>query len=139
VNYVDASAVLRVLFHEAGPSVSFSAGGPFASSQIVVVETHRAVDRARLLGLLDDHETATKRSELAELLAMMDLATVDDTVIARAKTAFAVNVRALDAIHIATAEILAAEVNDEVLEFWTHDERQGTAALSRGLAVRGMS
>ena len=71
---------------------------------------------------------------------MMDLATVDDAVIARAKSAFAVNVRAIDAVHIATAEILAAEADDdEMLEFWTHDERQASAALSRGLVVRGVT
>jgi hypothetical protein len=48
-----------------------------------------------------------------------------------------VNVRALDAIHVATAEVLAAEAQGEPLEFWTHDDRQATAALSRGLTVRG--
>jgi hypothetical protein len=48
-----------------------------------------------------------------------------------------VNARALDAIHGATAEILAAEAEGEPLEFWTHDERQATAALARGLSVRG--
>ena len=47
------------------------------------------------------------------------------------------NVRALDAIHVATAEILAAEAERESLEFWTHDARQATAALSRGLTVGG--
>ena len=55
----------------------------------------------------------------------------------RAKSSFAVNVRALDAIHVATAEMLAAEAEGEPLEFWTHDERQAIAALSRGLTVRG--
>jgi hypothetical protein len=45
---------------------------------------------------------------------------------------------ALDAIHVATAEILAAEAEGESLEFWTHDERQATAAMSRGLTVRGL-
>jgi hypothetical protein len=58
-------------------------------------------------------------------------------VIGRAKSPFAVNVRALDAIHVATAEILATEADGEPLEFWTHDDRQATAALSRGLTVRG--
>jgi len=48
-----------------------------------------------------------------------------------------VNVRALDAIHVATAEVLASEAESEVLEFWTHDERQASAALSRGLTVHG--
>jgi hypothetical protein len=67
---------------------------------------------------------------------MMDLAPVDDLVIARAKSRFAVTVRAIDAILVATAEILAAEAEGGLLEFWTHDDRQATAALSRGLTVR---
>jgi hypothetical protein len=90
-----------------------------------------------LLGTLDDEQTATKRKELADLLTMLDLMAVDDGVIDRAKGSFAVNVRALDAIHVASAEILAAEAPDDPLEFWTHDGRQATAARSRGLAVYG--
>lgn len=103
MKYVDASAVLRILFSDN----------------------------------LDDAETARKRKELADLLAMLDLATIDAAVVDRAKSPFAVNVRALDAIHVATAEILAAEAEGESLEFWTHDDRQATAALSRGLTVHG--
>ena len=114
-------------------------GDRIVSSHLVEVETFRAVDRERLMGRLDDTEAATKRKELTELLAMLDLATIDATVIARAKSAFAINVRALDAIHVATAEVLAAEATDEALEFWTHDDRQASAAISRGLVVRGTS
>jgi uncharacterized protein len=137
VKYVDASALLRVLFLEPGPAVPLVAGDRLVSSQLIEVESFRAVDRERLLGTLDDRETATKRKELADVLAMLDLAPIDSAVIARAKSAFAVNVRALDAIHVATAELLAAEATEEPLEFWTHDERQASAALSRGLDVRG--
>jgi hypothetical protein len=90
------------------------------------------------MGNLTDEETAIKRKELVDLIAMLDLARIDRDVIDRAKSSFAVNVRALDAIHVATAEVLAGEVADEPLEFWTHDERQNTAALSRGLTVFGI-
>ena len=138
MKYIDASAVLRVLFSEPGPAVPLAGGDRVVSSQLVEVEAFRAVDRERLLGNLDDTQTATKRKELVEMLAMMDLAPVDDLVIARAKSPFAVTVRALDAIHVATAEILAAEAEGDSLEFWTHDDRPGTAALSRGLSVRGV-
>lgn len=62
---------------------------------------------------------------------------VDAQVIDRAKGSFAVNLRALDALHVATAEILR-EASGEAIEFWTHDDRQATAALSRGLLVRGV-
>jgi hypothetical protein len=138
VKYVDASAVLRVLFSEPGPSVPLVAGARVVSSRLVEIETCRAVDRERLLGNLDDAETAAKRKELSDLLDRMDLVPIEAGVIERAKASFAVNVRALDAIHVATAEILAAEAGGETLEFWTHDERQATAALSRGLDVRGL-
>jgi uncharacterized protein len=138
MKYVDASAVLRVLFSEAGPAVPLRAGDRVVSSALIEVETYRAVDRERLLGGLDDIQTAIKRRELGDLLARLDVAPVDRAVIDRAKGSFAVNVRALDAIHVATAEMLAAEADGESLEFWTHDERQATAAISRGLDVRGV-
>jgi predicted nucleic acid-binding protein len=137
VKYVDTSAVLRILFSEPGESVPLEAGDRIASSQLVEVEAFRAVDRERLLGNLDDAETARKRKELTDLLAMLDLVPIDGNVIDRAKGSFAVNVRALDAIHVATAEVLLQEAQGEPLEFWTHDSRQATAALSRGLNVRG--
>ena len=137
MKYVDASAVLRILFAEPGPTIPLTAGDHLVSSHLVEVETFRAVDRERLVGNIDDAQTAMKRKELSDFLAMLDLAPIDRAVIDRAKSSFAVNVRALDAIHVATAEILAAEADGESLEFWTHDDRQATAALSRGLTVRG--
>ena len=76
---------------------------------------------------------------MAALVAMLDLAAIDASVFARAKSPFAVNVRAIDAIHIATAEVLAAEADTESVEFWTHDHRQADAAVSRGLIVRGIA
>ena len=137
MKYVDASAVLRVLFLEEGPTVPLTHDDRIVSSQLLEVETFRAVDRARLVGDLTDAETGLKRKELGDLLGMLDLAPIDDAVIRRARASFAVNVRSLDAIHVATAETLAAEAAGETIEFWTHDDRQATAALSRGLTVRG--
>ena len=138
MKYVDASAVLRLLFSEPGGSVPLVRGDHLVSSELVEIETFRAVDRERLQGRLDDAQTARKRKELIDLLAMLDLAAIDRFVIDRAKGSFGVNVRALDAIHVATAEMLAGEAAGERLEFWTHDDRQATAALSRGLTVRGV-
>lgn len=138
MRYVDASAVLRLLFREPGPVVPLGAGRRLVSSRLVEVETAKAVDRARLLGQLDDRTAARKRAELAEVLKRIDQVAIDDLVISRARDPFAVNVRTLDAIHVATAELLRAEAVGESLEFWTHDDRQATAALSRGLTLRGI-
>ncbi|MGH9322401.1 MAG: type II toxin-antitoxin system VapC family toxin [Vicinamibacteria bacterium] len=137
MKYVDASAILRVLFGEPGPSVVLAAGDRIASSELIEIAAFRAVDRERLLGTLDDSQTAIKRKELTDLIAKLDLVPIDRMVIDRARSSFAVNVRALDAIHVATAEVLIAEADGEPWEFWTDDDRQATAALSRGLTVHG--
>ena len=138
MKYVDTSAVLRRLFAEPGPSFPVLKGDRVITSQLLEVEAFRAVDRARLVAQLDDEETARKRKELTDLLSVIDVMPIDRAVIDRAKSGFAVNVRALDAIHVATAEVLISEVRGEHLEFWTHDARQALAALSRGLTVRGV-
>jgi hypothetical protein len=54
VKYVDASALLRILYTEPGPSVPLTGGERLVSSELVEVETFRAVDRERLQGNLDD-------------------------------------------------------------------------------------
>lgn len=61
MKYVDASALLRVLFAEPGPTVPLAAGARVTSSGLVEIETFRAVDRERLLWHLDDAQTAIKR------------------------------------------------------------------------------
>lgn len=139
MKYVDASTVLRVVFAEEGPAVPLGGDERVVSSQLVEVEAFRAVDRERLVGRLNDEEAARKRKELGDFLGMLDLAAIDAAVIARARSPFGINVRALDAIHVATAEILITEAGGEPLEFWTHDERQASAALSRGLSVKGVA
>jgi predicted nucleic acid-binding protein len=138
MKYADTSAVLRILFSEPGPALPLSPGERVITSHLLEIEAFRAVDRERLLGHMDDGQTARKRKELIEMLSMLDLVPIDGLVIERAKSPFAVNVRALDAIHVATAEVIRAEAEGEPLEFWTHDSRQATAALSRGLDVRGV-
>jgi predicted nucleic acid-binding protein len=136
VKYVDTSAVLRLLFGEAGPAVVLAAGDSAASSELLEVEASRAIERQRLLGDLTDEQAALKRKELGDMIAMLDLLPIDRAVIDRATRAFGINVRALDAIHVGTAEVLAEETGDRV-EFWTHDDRQRIAALSRGITVHG--
>jgi len=137
VKYVDTSAVLRLLFGEPEITVPLAAGETAVSSELLEVEAFRAIDRERLLGNLDDSQTAVKRKELSDVVARLDLSPIDRAVIDRAKSSFGINVRALDAIHVATAEVLAEESGLEV-EFWTHDDRQRIAALSRGLNVHGL-
>ena len=70
--------MLQILFSESGSKVPLASADRAVSSQLVEIETFRAVGRERLPGNLDDAETARKRKELADLLAaMLDLAAID--------------------------------------------------------------
>jgi len=134
--YADSSALLRVLFAGPGERLPLKKGRTAATSRIAEVETFRSLDRIRLQGYLPDDRIARKHKELSDILSRIHLVPVSDDIIALARQPFAVSVRALDAIHVATAQMLVGEVGP--IEFWTHDARQATAALSRGLEVRGV-
>ena len=134
--YIDTSALLRLLFAERGPKAPFGGASARYASEVIEIETFRTLDRARLAGRLDDMETARKSKELAELLETLHLVPLSREVTDLARATFPVPVRALDAIHVATAQWLQREL-DAPLEFWTHDRRQAAAALCRALAVHG--
>lgn len=87
-------------------------------------------------GELSDLELARKHRELTALLGRLHLFPVSDEVILRARASFPLSVRALHAVHVATALQVFAEVDS--LEFWTHDEASAAAAITAGLEVRGI-
>src|SRR5258706_2790824 len=116
VKYADASAFLRVFLRDAGAALPLDRG-EVASSQILQVECARAIERLRLTGIIDDGQASAKVSEAADILGRFHLAPVDARVVEVARRPFGINVRAIDALHIATAQVLAAE-SGEPVEFW---------------------
>jgi predicted nucleic acid-binding protein len=135
--YLDASSVLRIVFDEPGERPVMEPRDQACSSQIVLVEVARALERARLSGALEDEEFAVKSAELVGWLRELALVPVHTEIVELARAPFGVAVRALDAIHVATAQWFEREMGT-ALEFWTHDRRQAQAALCRALAVRGV-
>jgi predicted nucleic acid-binding protein len=66
-----------------------------------------------------------------EVLARIDLVRITDTVLRSAGTLMPTELRTLDAIHLATAQLLGADLGRVV----TYDERMATAARDLGLEV----
>ena len=134
--YVDTSAVLRLLFGEPGPALTLARGDHVVSSALLEVEAVRAIERQRLTAASPTGRPPC--AEGADRPPRHARPHADGPHGHRARRApFGLNVRAMDALHVASAEVLAAEIG-EAVEFWTHDERQRLAALSRGLAVFGI-
>ena len=135
--YVDTSVVLRILFNEPGPKAPLTRKAVAVSSELIQVESFRALDHARLSGRLDDFQMATKSKELIGLLSNIHLFPVSAEVLALARATFPIRVGALNALHVATAQSVAEDVGP--LDFWTHDPQQASAAAVRGLTVRGIA
>lgn len=134
--YVDATIVLESLLGGAkGPRLP--AGRVlWVGSEILEVELFRHVDSMRLSGAIDDLETAQIHRGLAEALSTVHLFPVSDEVIQKARSPFPIPVRALHALHAATAQVVQEDAG--LLEFWTRDSAQAAAAVTLGLQVRGV-
>jgi uncharacterized protein len=97
------------------------AAAQVATSEVAVVEITRTV---RLAGLEDDLE-----HELTELLGGCTLVAVDSDVVRSAAALTSETLRPLDAVHLATALVVAPDV------MYVYDRQLGRAARDMGLRV----
>jgi len=128
VFYADASALVKLVREEVESAAlrTYLAGADLVSSELVLTEIPRAVRRAvahdpRLpLGLLLE-----RAGELIDVLALRPL---DRALLAGAGALAEPALRALDAIHVASAADLGS-----IEAFVTYDERQAATARLAGL------
>ena len=121
VLYLDASAITKLLIAEPESEALLSAvrGNTLISSRVVVVEVGKAVGRA---------DPSVDPQPVLAHLAFVEMDA--DLALIAAGTGSAA-LRALDAIHVASA----LRVGGEIAAFVTYDDRQAAAARSAGLTV----
>jgi predicted nucleic acid-binding protein len=125
--YADSSALVKIVSREreSAALLVFFDGADIVTSELALTEIPRAIRRAASGG---EETTRTVLARAGELLDTVGLLAIErDTLIAAGAIAEP-RLRALDAIHIATA--IAASPIDA---FVTYDERQGAAARLVGL------
>ncbi|MGA8455606.1 MAG: type II toxin-antitoxin system VapC family toxin [Streptosporangiaceae bacterium] len=124
--YADTSAVIKLLVEETH-SQAFAAfydshaDAEWVSSALLRIEVSRAVARAMPALLPDARDLLTAFSYIA----------MDDDIVEGAMNEPDRRLRSLDAIHLATARILAPELNGLA----TYDDRLTAAATDAGLAA----
>lgn len=124
--YADTSAVIKLLAEESH-SKAFAAfydahaEAEWVSSALLRIEVTRAVARA-MPALLPDAR---------DLLLAFSCIAIDDDIVEGAMNEPDRGLRSLDAIHLATARILAPELDALV----TYDDRLASAAIDAGLAT----
>jgi predicted nucleic acid-binding protein len=126
--YADTSALVKLVREEAesGALRAYVEGADLVSSELVLTEIPRAVRRAVAQDPALPLDLLLKRAgELVDALALRPL---DRALLAAAGALVEPAVRALDAIHVASAVDL-----DSIEAFVTYDERQAAAARLAGL------
>ncbi len=125
--YLDASAIVKLVVPEPETDALLSAlaGWPDRLSSVVArVEIHRALWRAG-----SPRAVRTRASAVIDALVLVRL---DDAVLSRACLLKDPALRALDAIHLATA----LSLGDEPETFITYDRRLAAAARKQRLNVQ---
>ena len=133
--YFDTSVLLRKVLGEPRALRQWSSIKMALSSELIVVEAQRTIDRARVRLRLGDDEVANRRSDVLQALGALHLAKLNRAVLDRAAEPFPTVLGTLDAIHLATA-ILLRETNADLV-FATHDAELAVAARSVGFVVIG--
>jgi len=124
VTYLDSSAIVKLIVHETESAAlrNYLRGrGPVSSSALARTEVARA---------LLAHGPATVRRGRGAL-DRIELIRVNDQVLNEAGTLLPIELRSLDAIHLATARLLGKDLARVV----TYDGRMAAAARSLGLPV----
>ena len=124
--YVDSSALVKLVFAERESAAlrAFLAGRrPLVTSQLAVTEVGRAARRVQ--------PTAAARRQVIEVLDRVAVLAVSRDLAEQAVSLDPPSLRTLDAIHLATALSLGADLG----VFVAYDRRLLAAARAAGIAV----
>ncbi len=135
LRYVESSALVAALLErDIDARHAIRTRGRRVASALTFAETARAILRARLTGRLTPAQERASLQALGRVERRCYVAAVTDAVLARARLRFAVEpVRTLDAIHLATAELLGEP--PPLVTVITRDSRVRDNARALGYAV----
>ena len=131
VAYLDASVLLRHILLGEEPIRHALEFPRVVSSELLEIECRRVLHRCRLAGELTDEALTVARERLDEVLAGIDLLEMSRQIKQRAMGPFPVNVRTLDALHVATALMVGEDTGGVAL--FSHDEGMNRCARSLGI------
>ena len=137
IAYIDTSALLRILLREPGSVDDLRSYDALVSSELIVVESARTIDRLRLQGSLTADEAVVRQRSVNEWLEAIDLVLLRPPVLSRASEPMPMPLGTLDALHLATALIWRDRMGG-LATMATHDTGLGLAARAFGFEVRGI-
>jgi uncharacterized protein len=131
--YLDSSVVLRRLLRHANALTGF-ARWDLVTSDLMEVEALRTLHRVHSEGQLSDDDFDARIAELRGIVAALDQFPISTSVLKRAGGYFPGNLKALDAIHLATALRWSESFGEDIVMI-THDRQLARVARASGLEV----
>jgi predicted nucleic acid-binding protein len=133
--YVESSALLAALLeHDASAQATIRVASRRVSSALTLTEARRALVRARVIGRLTASQEKLAVQSLETFAGRCDIMAVTDDVLLRAARAFPVEpIRTLDAIHLASVEMLGEP--PPLITVLTRDSRVRDNAGAMGFAL----
>lgn len=136
IAYIDSSVLLRIALGQANALTQWTRVERGVSSALILTESLRTLDRARLRANLCDKEIARRRSTILAIIDSLELIEIDSLVLDRAAQPMPTELGTLDAIHLASALLWKDATGIEPV-MATHDAALGLAAQAHGLKVVG--
>ena len=135
LRYIESSALLAALLEQDAEALEeLRAIGQRVTSALTCAEASRALIRARVAGRITQADERVALRALQTFERRCAIVAVTDAVLTRAGRPFPVEpVRTLDAIHLATAELLGEA--PQLVTLVTRDERVGRNARALGYVV----
>ncbi|MET0215596.1 MAG: type II toxin-antitoxin system VapC family toxin [Vicinamibacterales bacterium] len=135
VRYIESSALVAALLErDAGARSAVRTKGRRVTSALTLAETARAILRARIAGRLTAEQERASVQALRRFERRCYVVAVTDAVLARVRRPFPVEpIRTLDAVHLATAELLGEP--PPLMTIVTRDDRVRANAEVLGYAV----
>jgi predicted nucleic acid-binding protein len=137
IAYVDSSVLLRFILDQPDPLSDLLRFDSRVTSSLAEVECLRGVEAARSRGQLTADEAADRRRIVYAQVRRMRRLAVSPPVLRRAGESYALPIRSLDAIHLASALIVRDREAPDLV-FATHDQQLGRLAAVMDLPVIGL-
>ncbi|MEQ1912060.1 MAG: PIN domain-containing protein [Vicinamibacterales bacterium] len=133
--YIESSALVAALLErDTAARASIRTPGKRVTSALTLAEAARAILRARASGRLSEANERAATRALQVFARRCDIVSVTDDVLARVGRPFPVEpIRTLDAVHLATAEVLAEP--PALVTIITRDARVRDNARALGYVV----
>jgi len=133
--YLDSSAVLRNIFNADNAYREFGSFSKIGSSELLVIECNRVIDRYRLENILNDTQVASAKEFLKKLIEGIYIVEISESIKARAADTFPTIIGTLDAIHISTAIVWQEYENNEEMMIVSHDRQMNVCAKALGYNI----